>query len=140
MAAEQQKQHIQDSLARLKPKIDTTVRLKAIKDSIRAKNDTLASAFKQDSTGKEELLTVENKVLKITFTNKGGQPKEILIKGFKTFDGKPLILQDGSFNDISYPINTGNQTVQTSDLLFTPSAVQTYCRQQPGYYFQFANK
>ncbi len=125
MAAEQQKQHIQDSLNKLKPKVDTTAKLKAIQDSISAKRDTLASAFKQDTTGKEELLTVENKVLKITFSNKGGQPKEILIKDFKTFDGKPLILQDGSFNDLSYPINTGNQTVQTSDLLFTPSTVQT---------------
>ncbi|MEO6893565.1 MAG: membrane protein insertase YidC [Ginsengibacter sp.] len=124
MAAEQQKQHIQDSLNKLKPKVDTTAKLKAINDSIAAKKDTLASAFKQDTSGKEELLTVENKVLKITFTNKGGQPKEILIKNFKTFDGEPLILQDGSFNNISYPINTGNQTVQTSDLLFTPMAVQ----------------
>ena len=125
LAAEQQKQHIQDSLNKFKPKVDTAAKLKAIEDSITAKKDTLASAFKQDTTGKEELVTVENKVLKITFTNKGGQPKEILIKDFKTFDGKPLILQDGSFNNISYPINTGNQTVQTSDLLFTPSAVQT---------------
>lgn len=124
LAAEQQKQHIQDSLNKLKPKIDTTAKLEAIKDSIAAKKDTLASAFIQDTTGKEELLTVENKLVKITFTNKGGQPKEILIKDFKTFDGEPLILQDGSFNNISYPINTGNQTVQTSDLLFTPSAVQ----------------
>lgn len=125
MAAEQQRKHIQDSLDRLKPKIDTTARMKAINDSIAAKKDTLASAFKQDSTGKEQLLTVENKVLRITFTNKGGQPKEILIKNFKTFDGKPLILQDGSFNDISYPVNSGNQTIQSSDVLFTPAPVQT---------------
>ncbi len=125
MAAEQQKQHIQDSLNKLKPKIDTTAKLKAIEDSITAKRDTLASAFKQDTTGKEQVLTVENKVLKITFTNKGGQPKEILLKNFKTYDGKPLILQDGSFNNISYTINNGNQAVQTSDLLFTPSSIQT---------------
>jgi YidC/Oxa1 family membrane protein insertase len=125
MAAEQQKQHIQDSLNKLKPKIDTTARLKAINDSLAAKRDTIASAFKQDSSGKEELLTVENKVFKITFSNKGGQPKKILLKNFKNYDGEPLILQDGSFNNISYTINTGNQTIQTSDLLFTPSVIQT---------------
>lgn len=125
IAAEQQKQHIQDSLDRLKPKVDTLAKLKAANDSIAAKRDTLASSFKQDTSGKEQLVTVENKLLKITFSNKGGQPKRIEINNFKTFDGKPLILQDGSFNDISYPIHTGNnQTVQTSDLLFTPSAVQ----------------
>ncbi len=126
IAAEQQKQHIQDSLDRLKPKADTLAKIKAVNDSVAAKRDTLASAFKQDTTAKEQLLTVENKLLKITFSNKGGQPKEIQIKNFKTFDGKPLILQNGSFSNISYPVNTGNnQTVQTSDLLFTPSAVQT---------------
>ncbi len=126
MAAEQQKQHIQDSLNRLKPKMDSTAKLGAVEDSNAAKKDTLASAFQQDTSGKEQLLTVENKVLKITFTNKGGQPKEIQVKNFKTFDGKPLILQDGSFSDISYAVNTGsNQSIQTSDLLFTPSAIQT---------------
>ncbi|MDE3181948.1 MAG: membrane protein insertase YidC [Bacteroidota bacterium] len=126
MAAEQQKQHIQDSLNRLKPKMDSTAKLKAVEDSITAKKDTLASDFKQDTSGKEQLLTVENKVLKITFTNKGGQPKEIQVKNFKTFDGKPLILQNGSFSDISYAVNTGsNQSIQTSDLLFTASPIQT---------------
>jgi len=125
IAVEQQKQHIQDSIDRLKPKLNTTARLNATNDSIAAKRDTLASAFKQDTSGKEQLVTVETKLLKITFSNKGGQPKEIEIRNFTTFDGKPLILQDGSFNNISYPINTGNQTIQTSDLLFTSAPVQT---------------
>jgi YidC/Oxa1 family membrane protein insertase len=125
-AFEKQKQHIQDSLDKLKPKADTTLKMSAASDSLNAKREASASGITQDSTGKEQLVTVENKVLKITFSNKGGQPKEIEIKDFKTFDGKPLILQDGSFNNISYPINTGNnQIAQTGDLLFTPSAIQT---------------
>lgn len=125
MAAEQQKQHIQDSLDRLKPKPDTLARLKAQNDSLSEKQNSLNGIFKQDSTGKEQLITVETKLLKITFSNKGGQPKQIELKDFKTFDGKPLILQDGSFNDISYPVNSGNQTIQSSDVLFTPAPVQT---------------
>src|SRR5690242_8432141 len=125
MAAEQQKQHIQDSLDRLKPKPDTLARLKAQKDSISEKQNSLKGIFKQDSTGKEQLIKVETKLLKITFSNKGGQPKQIELKDFKTFDGKPLILQDGSFNDISYPVNSGNQTIQSSDVLFTPEPIQT---------------
>ena len=125
-AAEKQKLHIQDSLNRLKPKVDTTLKMSSGSDSLNAKRDSSIAGITQDSVGKEQLVTLENKVLKITFSSKGGQPKEIEIKNFKTFDGKPLILQDGSFNDISYAINTGNnQSVQTGDLLFTPSAVQT---------------
>jgi len=126
LTAEREKQHIQDSLNKLKPKIDTTVKMQKATDSLAAKKDSSLSGLKQDSTGKEQFVTVENKVFKITFSNKGGQPQKIELKDFKTFDGKPLILQDGSFNNISYAINTGiNQTAQTSDLLFTPLPVQT---------------
>ena len=125
LAAERQQQHIQDSLNKLKPKVDTTLKMHAA-DSLTAKKDSSLAGIKQDTTGKEQMITVENKVLKITFSNKGGQPKEILLKNFKTFNGQPLILQNGSFNNISYAINTGNnRTAQTSDLLFTPSNVQT---------------
>ncbi|MDP4283588.1 MAG: membrane protein insertase YidC [Bacteroidota bacterium] len=123
LALEKQKVHIQDSLNKLKPQIDTTLHIATkVSDS---KKTSAFSAIKQDTTGKEQMVTLENKVLKITFTNKGGQPKIIELKNFKTFNGNPLILEDGTFNNISYAINTGNnQTAQTSELLFTPSLIQ----------------
>ena len=121
LALEKQKIHIQDSLNKLKPKIDTALHATIVSDTSSVKKETALSGIKQDTTGKEQMITLENKVLKITFTNKGAQPKTVELKNFKTFDGKPLILEDGSFNNISYAINTGNnQTAQTSDLLFTP--------------------
>src|SRR5665647_85195 len=124
-ALEIQQQHIKDSIDRLKPKVDTS-KTAIVGNKPSAQQDSATLAIKQDTTGKEEFITLENKVLKITFTNKGGQPKRVELKNFKTFDGKPLILQDGKFSNISYAINTGNnQTVQTSDLLFTPSKIQT---------------
>jgi YidC/Oxa1 family membrane protein insertase len=128
LAVEKQKQHIQDSLNKIHPKIDTSLTAGASQDSTiaKTKTDSLSGAIIQDTSGKEQLIEVENKLLKITFSNKGGQPQKIQIKKYKTFDGKPLILQDGQFNNISYPINTGtNQTAQTSDLLFTPSSIKT---------------
>ena len=119
-------QHIEDSINRLKPKKDS---LLARSDS--SKRDStvkqVSSAFQQDSVPQvEKLTTLENDVLKIIFTNKGGQPKIVELKKFKTFDGKPLILENGSFNKISYAINTGtNQTAQTSDLFFKSQPVTT---------------
>ncbi len=118
LAYEQQQKHIQDSLDRLRPKNNpsTAALTKNIQDSSSAR----------DSSLHEEFFTIENKVLKITFTNKGGQPKKVELKNFTTFDHKPLMLEDGNFNNISYAINTGvNQTEQTSDLLFTATAPQT---------------
>jgi YidC/Oxa1 family membrane protein insertase len=126
LALEKQQQHIQDSLSRLKPKFDSSSNNAKANGNGNTLQDSSLINIKQDSTGKEELVTLENKVLKITFSNKGGQPKTVELKNFKTFDKKPLILQDGTFNNISYAINTGNnQIAQTSDLLFTPSQPQT---------------
>lgn len=70
LAVEQQKQHIQDSLNRLKPKVDSTAKLQATNDSLHAQNERI-SGIRQDTTTKEQLITVENKLLKITFSNKG---------------------------------------------------------------------
>lgn len=125
LALEKQNQHIQDSINRLKPKTDSIL---AKIDSAKIDSSLkTSSAFQQDSVPAiEQLTTLENNVIKIVFTNKGGQPKIVELKKFKTFDGKPLILQNGSFNKISYPINTGiNQTAQTADIFFKPQQVIT---------------
>ena len=119
-----QNKHIEDSINRLKPKVDTALLKIQAQDSL-VKKDAVIVGVEQDSSKKEELIVVENKVVKITFTNKGGQPQKVELKNFKTFKGQPVLLDDGTFNNISYAINTGNnQTAETSDLLFTPSAVQ----------------
>lgn len=125
MALEKQQQHIQDSISKLKPRIDTSNNIAKTSANTATKVDSSLVNVEQDSSGKEQFFTLENSVLKITFTNKGGQPKKVELKNFKTFDKKPLILQDGAFNNISYAINIGNnKTAQTGDLLFTASQPQ----------------
>jgi membrane protein insertase, YidC/Oxa1 family, N-terminal domain len=123
LSVEKQRQHIQDSLDRLKPKLNSL----GLSDQPRLDSSSKlapAGSFLQDSSAQEQLINVENDVLKITFTTKGGQPKIVELKKFKTFDHKPLILQNGVFNKISYPINTGvNQTAQTGDLFFKANPV-----------------
>ena len=115
------KKHEDDSIAALKPKVDT---LAARIDSLRADSIRIAgkqlppSAFLIDSSKKETTPILENDLIKITFTNKGAQPKEVELKKFKTFDGKPLILQSGGFNKISYKINAAGKPVETADIPF----------------------
>ena len=117
-----ERKRVEDStaLANLK-KIDTVaVRMDSLKrDSIRIANAKLPLAvFNTDTSGKEELRVLENEVLKITFTNKGAQPKEVELKQYKTYDGKPLLLQTGTFNKISYNINAAGKTVETANIPF----------------------
>jgi len=128
---EKEQKRIKDSteLAK-KSKIDpVAARLDSLRtDSIRNANKQLPpSAFLIDSSGKEELTVLENEVVKITFTNKGAQPKEVELKGkeFKTFDGKPILLQTGSFNKISYTIKAAGKTVETADIPFVTGEKKT---------------
>jgi YidC/Oxa1 family membrane protein insertase len=119
-----EKKRVEDSIAATKPKLNVvTVAKDSLKaDSLHKTMQQLPAAFITDSTNKEHFDTLENDVLKIVFTNKGGQPKIVELKKYKKFDGKPLILANGKFNRISYEINTGtNQTAETGDILFVSS-------------------
>ncbi len=116
-----EKKRIEDSTAATKPKVDLiAVKIDSLKtDSILKKNVKMPSVFITDDAREEHLDTLENAVMRISFTNKGGQPKIVELKQYKKFDGKPIILANGVFNKISYTINSGvNQTAQTADISF----------------------
>lgn len=118
----------EDSLARVNaaklPVLDSaTVQLDSLKrDSIG--RVALAGDFTTAAIGTESLVTIENKLMKLTFTNKGGQVKSIELKNYKKSDSTPVILSDKS--KLGYTINTGsNQSASTTDLFFTASAPVT---------------
>lgn len=120
-----EEKRIADSIAKANPKVDSSALKKdlKVKDSILAAKQTVSGAFITDTSGSEKLDTLENSLVKIIFTNKGGQPKIVELKKYKTFDGKPLVLADGRFNKLSYKINGGNNLApETSDIAFVSSA------------------
>ena len=114
-----EQKRIADSVARTKPKVDLSrLNTDSLNHDATIKGKA-AGAFQQSSSPAEELTTIENEVLKVTFTNKGGQPKIVELKKYKTLDGKPVIILKGDFNKISYKINSGdNEVANTSDLAF----------------------
>ena len=64
-------------------------------------------------------------IMKITFSNKGGQPKTVELKKYKTLSGQPVQLQRGDFNKISYKINaTDNSTAETDNIIFRQELFQ----------------
>jgi YidC/Oxa1 family membrane protein insertase len=122
-AFQAEQKRIEDSIQRTKPKVDVA-KIKA--DSIRfdsARREKSAGSLQQSTAAAEELTTIENEVIKITFTNRGGQPKIVELKKYKTLDGKPVIIQKGDFNKISYDVNSGdNQKANTGDIAFVTGA------------------
>ncbi len=107
-----------DSIAARAPKADTNA-LKTdakITDSILNAKKQLPLTYITDTV--EQLTTIENDVLKVTFTNKGGQPKAIELKKFTTLDKKAVKLMSGNFNKLSYEFKTEGKISKTSDLFF----------------------
>ncbi len=121
LAAERRKQ--EDSLAMVAK----------VRDSIAALSDTSSrtvaidtNSLKRAIAGTEELVVVENDVLRISFTNKGGQPKKVELKNYVSNDGAPVVLGGTEFDKFSYPINTAaNQSAQISELYFSASELKT---------------
>ena len=76
--------------------------------------------FGAASVGEEKFYTLENNLIKITFTNKGGRIYSVELKNFTTYDSLPLILFDGPETLFGLNFFAQNRSIQTDQLYFTP--------------------
>ena len=123
-AAMELKKREQDSLAALKPKIDSAQWRTDSVRMARAQDSVAAGDLVQAAGGEEKLTVVENDLMKLTFSNKGGWLKQVELKKYKGPDS--LLVKMGGVNSqsFSYGINTGsNQGTQTEKLYFNPAVV-----------------
>ncbi len=125
LAYEGEQKRIADSIAAAAPKKDTTAVLKDI-----AVVDSLKNVQQQTNPMNqgvaETITTVENDVIKIDFTNKGGQPKSVTLKKYKKYDSSLVTLQGSAYDQLSYNVNTAaNATANTGQMMFVPSGVVT---------------
>ncbi|HJX70865.1 MAG TPA: membrane protein insertase YidC [Bacteroidales bacterium] len=74
------------------------------------------------ATGENEFYTIENELLKLTVSSKGGRPYSVMLKNYKTSDSKPLILFSGDSTIFGFNFGYQNRIISTNDLFFTPSA------------------
>src|SRR5579862_5586596 len=112
-----QKKIYDDSVAIVKNHHDSLSKLADTAHiQVSAKTDTNgASAISKV----ERLTTIENDVLRIVFSNKGAQPKEVELKKFNSYDSTPVKLMDSTGDTkISYTINaSSDQSAQIENLL-----------------------
>jgi len=100
---------------------DTTLQVTDSLSLVKAKSELGDFAYSATVNADGETV-LENDVLKLVISNRGGQIKEALIKNFVTYDSLPLHMikdQNASFN-----INFGtreNRTLNTKDLVFEPT-------------------
>jgi len=119
----------QDSIANLtKPKQAPVQQGSAgqIQNPVNAVDSNLR--FVHAYQGTEQLTTVETELLKIVFTNKGGQPKSVELKKFKAPDSSNVKLAATNFDKIDYSLiadpRSNNKTDSVSGLFFTGGQIQ----------------
>lgn len=108
------------SIADFNTKTETIVQATDSLSYAKAKN--ALGAFAPSATLADAETVLENDILKLVISNKGGQIKEALIKSHVTYDSLPLyMIKD---NNASFNINFGttdNRILNTKDLLFEPT-------------------
>ncbi len=120
---EVKQKQLNDSLASITPIKKDTIAFSTIKDSA-VPAMAIAGSFQQMGVGTESFSTIENDLVSITFSNKGGQPRSVQLKKYLSGDSSNVVLSSNEFNKISYLINTANnQTANTADLFFAASEI-----------------
>ena len=121
---EAQRKHIADSVAAVARFREAAAQKEADahKDSTVAAQPVDTTGFNPAFKGTEQLLTVENDLVKVVFSNKGGQPVDVELKRFKSYDSTPVKLV-GPDSRMSYPINTGAGAADIAELYFKPGEV-----------------
>lgn len=110
----------QDSIAKAQATLTARADSAMAADTTAIKN--VYGSFASAVTGTETTNTLENETLLLTFSNKGGALKTVVLKNHKKYDGSQLVLFDGTNEQLNYRFQTTDgKTINTKDLYFTPT-------------------
>lgn len=117
------KKRFDDSVSMMKATAEKAASLKTIQLSDTTKKDASIQAVIAD-TLKEQIAVLENDLIKVELTNKGGQVARVTLKGYS--NSKKQLVQLGDSSSLTYAVNAGNnQTVQINQVLFPVANAST---------------
>jgi YidC/Oxa1 family membrane protein insertase len=118
---------IKDSIenaSKPKIKVDTSVQKGDTSHLSTPQIASVTGQFQKAMIGSEQLATVENDLVKVTFTNKGGQIRSVELKNFKDQQKNLVKLTSSDFDKIDYKIKADSDQVgNITDFYFTPGTV-----------------
>jgi YidC/Oxa1 family membrane protein insertase len=74
--------------------------------------------FAKAATLDTSVYTLENKLIKVKISSKGGKVKSVELKNYKNWEGKPVTLFEGDSSEIALNFFANNRSVSTRDLYF----------------------
>jgi YidC/Oxa1 family membrane protein insertase len=92
-------------------------------DSTAVQNElsSLYGVFAVAAKGEEKFVTIENNLMKVVLSNRGGKIYSVELKDYKRYNGKPLVLFDGGENRFGLNFFSQNKSIQTDQFYFQPS-------------------
>ncbi len=73
------------------------------------------------TVGEEKEVVLENDVVKITLSNKGGSIEEVLLKNYVSWKKEPLFLLDSAQTSLNYSLDTRLGPINLNELYFVPA-------------------
>lgn len=115
-----QEQQLQDSIKNAANGIQPVADSSQLTQSTPQVADSVLKSqpFGVSSVGSEEIITLQNELLIVNLSTKGGKVKSVELKNETNFDGSKLVLFEGEENIFGLAFNTPAKAIQTSDLYF----------------------
>ncbi len=98
-------------------KIDTAAIHKQLEDKY--------GGFAVQATGKQKFIVLKNDKVKLKLTNKGARVYSAQVLGYKTYDGRPLILFNGDTNRFNLTFTINRRPINTEEFYFEPNTKDT---------------
>lgn len=119
-----QQQHYRDSIQAVAAQQETA---RKAEETIQQPQQEQATAtadstalFFNATRGEEKLYTLENDVVKLTFTNKGGRVCSAMLKEYNNQEKRPLVLFNGDDASMNFFFYNKREAIGTKDLFFEP--------------------
>lgn len=99
--------NLPDTITQTRPSFDSTTAAKQL------------GAFAVYATGTKDFYTIENDLIKLTLSSKGGRPYSVELKKYKTFSREPVVLFNGDSTKFGLTFyEEQNRLISTNDLFF----------------------
>ena len=81
--------------------------------------------FSTAAFGENKFFTLENDLIRLVISSKGGRPYSVELKQYKTFTRNPVVLFDGDSTQFGLTFYNQNKAISTNQLFFQPGDTLT---------------
>ncbi len=114
-AQEEIETELPDTLQDVAPEVQDSVRLARLQERM--------GFFTNAAIGEEQVITIENNLVTIEISNKGGYVDRVTLKDYKTYDQRPLELFRDEDDIFTFHFFSGNRQIATNQLYFVPETI-----------------